>query len=201
MSAHDVVKARSRRNRPGPVELPDNYHFRVLAKLQSRPPHTGRVALYLTLIGLGWLLAAASGMLWLRENPGRRMRRRDSPKRSWRFNALYFAAIVLTAYGGSGIQRHQHSESFWIVVAVAVIPLVLLSVVIPRRCDGGNSDIPQGNPAASTVPPKSHRTRSRLRGRPLAQAQPVAFDRSLRSRCRQPPARRCAVECGVKIVR
>jgi hypothetical protein len=104
--------------------------FGYLPSSRVVPPHTGRVALYLTLIGLGWLLAVGSGTLWLRENPGRPMRRRDSPKRSWRSNALYFAAIMLTAYGGRGIQRHQHSESFWIVVAV-VIPLVLLSAVIP----------------------------------------------------------------------
>jgi len=117
------------------------------------------VALYLTLIGLGWLLAAASGMLWLRENPGRRMRRRDSPKRSWRSNALYFAAIVLIAYGGSGIQRHQHSESFWIVVAVAVIPLVLLSVVIPLAVRWWqlrhSARQPSGLDSSAEVPPSA----------------------------------------------
>ena len=89
------------------------------------------MALYITLIGLGWLLAAGSAVLWLRENPGQRLGRRNSPKTSWRSNALFFAAIVLTAYGGSGIQRHQHSESFWIVAVVTIIPLVLISAVIP----------------------------------------------------------------------
>ena len=60
------------------------------------------MALYLTLIELGWLLAAGSGMLWLRENPGRRMR--DSPKPSWRSSTLLIAAVGAGAYGGSGLQ-------------------------------------------------------------------------------------------------
>ncbi len=117
------------------------------------------MALYLTLIGLGWLLAAGSAVLLLRENPDRRMRRRDSPKPSWPSNALFFAASMLTAYGGSGIQRHQHSESFWIVVAVAVIPLVLLSVVIPSAVRWWqlrhSARQPSGLDSSAEVPPNA----------------------------------------------
>ncbi len=87
------------------------------------------MALYLNLIGLGWLLAAASGMLWLRENPGRRMRRRDSPKPSWRSSTLLVAAVVAGAYGGSGLQV-RYDWGWWVVPAVYV-PLFLIGIAAP----------------------------------------------------------------------
>ncbi len=86
------------------------------------------MALYLTLIELGWLLAAGSGMLWLRENPGRRMR--DSPKPSWRSSTLLVAAVGAGAYGGSGLQTRYHHWGWWVVPAVYV-PLFLIGIAAP----------------------------------------------------------------------
>lgn len=80
-------------------------------------PHTDRVTRDLILVGVSWLLAAGSGVLWLRENPGKRLQRRNSPKRSWRSTALFFAALAVAAYGGSGLQRREH-WGIWAVLAV-----------------------------------------------------------------------------------
>ncbi len=95
---------------------------RVLAKLQSRPPHTGRVALNLTLIGLGWLLAAASGMLWLRKYPGRRIGRGyPETQRGRPLDVLGLAGFPLGAYGGTGLQV-RYDWGWWVVPAVLVPP-------------------------------------------------------------------------------
>jgi len=88
------------------------------------------VTLDIILIGLGWLLAGGSAVLRLRENPGLRPRG-NSVKPSRRFNALFFAASMLAAFGGSGIQhRHQHWGFFWVVLAV-MLPLGLLASGVP----------------------------------------------------------------------
>lgn len=107
--------------------VPDNWHFRVLnPSLESG--HTGRVALDIILIGIGWLLAGGSAVLRLRENPGLHPLG-NSVKPSRRFNALFFAAIMLAAFGGSGIEHRQH-WGFWVVLAV-MLPLGVISSGVP----------------------------------------------------------------------
>ena len=97
-----------------------------------RPPHTDLVALTLNiiLIGLGCLLAAGSGLLWFRENPGRRLRW-ASPKPSWWSTVLYIAGMAAAVYGWSNLQIRQHWDTRWVVVA-AVLPLSVIAGVIPR---------------------------------------------------------------------
>lgn len=97
-----------------------------------RPPHTDLVALTLNiiLIGLGCLLAAGSGLLWFRENPGRRLRW-ASPKPSWRSTVLYIAGMAAAVYGWSNLQVRHQWDTRWVVVA-AVFPLSVIAGVIPR---------------------------------------------------------------------
>ncbi len=57
------------------------------------------------------------------------MRRRDSPKPSWRSSTLLVAAVVAGAYGGSGLQV-RYDWGWWVVPAVYV-PLFLIGIAAP----------------------------------------------------------------------
>lgn len=86
------------------------------------------MALYL--IGLGWLLAAASAVLWLRQHPGQRLGRRYLATRQGRpLTVLGLAGIAPAAYGGSGLQTRYH-WGWWVVPAVYV-PLFFLGTAAP----------------------------------------------------------------------
>lgn len=90
------------------------------------------MALYLTLIGLGWLLAAGLAVLWLRRHPGRTSRLEQSDRR-WQSTTLLVAAVGAGAYGGSGLQTRYH-WGWWVVPAVYV-PLFLIAAapILTRR--------------------------------------------------------------------
>lgn len=88
------------------------------------------MALYLTLLGLGWLLAAGSGVLWFRKHPGRHLGW-ASPNRGWRSEALLVLAIAVAAYGGTNLQVHQHWDARWVAVAV-MFPIGVFAGVLPR---------------------------------------------------------------------
>jgi len=88
------------------------------------------VALNLTLIGLGWLLAACSAVLWLRKYPGRRIGRGyPETQRGRPLDVLGLAGLPLGAYGGTGLQV-RYDWGWWVVPAVYV-PLFLIGIAAP----------------------------------------------------------------------
>lgn len=76
------------------------------------------------LIGLGWLLAAGSAVLWLRRYPGWTSTLKQSD-RGWQSTTLLAAAVGAGAYAGSGLQTRYH-WGWWVVPAVYV-PLFLIA--------------------------------------------------------------------------
>lgn len=88
------------------------------------------MALDLILIGLGWLLAAGSAVLWLRKYPGQRIGRGYPETRRGRpLDLLGLAGIAPGAYGGTGLQV-RHDGGWWVVPAVLVL-LVLIGTAAP----------------------------------------------------------------------
>lgn len=84
----------------------------------------------LTLIGLGWLLAAASAVLWLRQYPGQRIGHGFPKTRRGRpLDLLGLAGIPLGAYGGTGLQ--VRNDWGWWVVPTVLVPLVLIGTAMP----------------------------------------------------------------------
>lgn len=102
------------------------------------------MALYLSLIGLGWVLAAGSAVLWLRKYPGQRIGRGYPETRRGRpLDVLELAGFAPGAYGGTGLQNRYHWGS-WVILAVYV-PLLLIGVAAPiliRRCQLRHSAAP-----------------------------------------------------------
>lgn len=113
------------------------------------------MALYLTLIGLGWLLAAASAVLWFRKYPGQRLGRRyPSTRRGRPLDLLGLAGIAPGAYGGSALQTRYH-WGLWVVPAVYV-PLFFLGTAAPillRRWQLPRTPEPAGIDSSAGVPP------------------------------------------------
>jgi len=88
------------------------------------------MALDLTLIGLGWLLAAGSAVLWLRKYPGQRIGRGYPETRRGRpLDVLGVAGFAPGAYGGTGLQN-RYEWGWWVVPAVYV-PLFLIWTAAP----------------------------------------------------------------------
>ncbi len=85
------------------------------------------MALYLSLIGFGWLLAACSAVLWLRRHPGRTFKLKESDQ-GWQ-STLLVAAIGAGAYGGVNLVLRYHWGG-WLVPAVYV-PLFVIGTAAP----------------------------------------------------------------------
>ena len=117
--------------------------------------NTGLVAIYLSAIGLGWLLAACSAVLWLRKYPGRRIGRRHPETHAGRpLLVLWLAGLALGAYGGSGLQTRYH-QGLWVVPAVYV-PLLLIGAAAPiliRRWQLRHAATPVGLDGSRGLPP------------------------------------------------
>ena len=88
------------------------------------------MALNLTVIGLSWLLAACSAVLWLRKYPGRPIGRGHPETRRGRpLDVLGLAGIPLVAWAGSNLQERYHWG--WWVIPVVYVPLFAIGVAAP----------------------------------------------------------------------
>jgi len=88
------------------------------------------MALYLSLIGLGWLLAAYSSVLWLRKYPGEPVGQGRNPRRGWQSNAVLAGAALVGVYGAVGLIYKYHWGG-WIISVGILVPLVTITSIAP----------------------------------------------------------------------
>lgn len=99
-------------------------------RVADPPAHTEQIATDIILIELGWVLAAASAVLWLRKYPGQRIGRRHPGTQPGRpLTVLGLAGLLPAAFGGARLQTRHH-WGWWVVPAVYV-SLLLIGTVVP----------------------------------------------------------------------
>ena len=117
------------------------------------------MTLDLTLIGLGWLLATGSAVLWIRKYPQQPLGRGypSTQRRGWRAYALLTAAGGFVAFGGAGLESRHHWASL-AAMPLAYGPVVILAFVVPvlarrRQVRTSAPHNPQGQDGAVGLSP------------------------------------------------